>query len=180
MPLMRYSPYVAPEPAAWLETDEDERLIAIQDFHARARDDSPSPRMHALMHLIVENQLAMPDQDSVRDALSRLRNEGLGRHEALHALGSVLAEHMVHLAQAGSGTSHGPGEYHAKLAALSAARWRDSARIDARATEPDAGSAQDRTAEPGHAGKARRIDRCPRPSSIGCRPFSAASRIRTR
>lgn len=129
---MRYNPDLAPEPAAWHETDEDERLIAIQRFHARAGDHSPSPRMHAVMHLIVENQLAMPDQDAVRDALTRLCNEGLDRHEALHAIGSVLVEHMVDLAQGGPGTSCGPGKYHAKLAALSGARWRDSARIDPR------------------------------------------------
>jgi Domain of unknown function (DUF1841) len=149
MPLMRYSPYIAPEPAEWLETDEDERLIAIQTFHARARDDSRSPRMHAVMHLIVENQLAMSDQDAVRDALTRLCNEGLDRHEALHALGSVLAEHMLDLAKGTPGTSDGTAEYHAKLAALSAARWRDSARTDPGAAEPDAGGGQDRTAEAG-------------------------------
>jgi uncharacterized protein len=146
---MRYSPYIAPEPAAWLETDEDERLIGIQDFHARAREDSPSPRLHAVMHLIVENQLAMSDHDAVRDALTRLCNEGLDRHEALHALGSVLAEHMLDLAKGTPGTSDRTAEYHAKLAALSAARWRDSARNDPAAAEPDAGGGQDRTAEAG-------------------------------
>ena len=39
-PVMRYNPDIAPDPAAWLETDEDERLIAIQSFHARAGDRS--------------------------------------------------------------------------------------------------------------------------------------------
>jgi uncharacterized protein len=99
--------------------------------------------MHAVIHLIVENQLAMPDQDVVRDALSRLCNEGLERHEALHAVGSVVAEHMVDLARGGRATSGGTAEYHAKLAELSAARWRASGR------EPDAGSDQDRSSESG-------------------------------
>ncbi len=141
--VVRYNPDIAPDPAAWLETDEDERLVAIQRFHARAGDRSPSPRMHAVIHLIVENQLAMPDQGVVRDAFSRLCNEGLNRHEALHAVGSVLAEHIVDLAKGAPATSGGTAEYHAKLAELSAARWRASGG------EPDAGSDQDRRYESG-------------------------------
>src|SRR5260370_31740475 len=71
IPSMRYNADIAPDPHAWLETDETERLIAIEAFHARVRDRSPSPRLHALVHLIVENQLVLPDQEKVHETFTR-------------------------------------------------------------------------------------------------------------
>lgn len=70
MPSMRYNADIAPDPHAWLETDEADRLIAIEAFHARVRDRFPSPRLHALIHLVVENQLVMPDQEDVRETFA--------------------------------------------------------------------------------------------------------------
>ena len=102
---MRYNADITPDPHAWLETDEADRLIAIEAFHARVRDRSPSPRLHALIHLVVENQFVMPDQEDVRETFARLRNEGLDRHEALHALGSVLAEQLLDIAKGTPRTS---------------------------------------------------------------------------
>ena len=52
----------------------------------------PDARMHALMHVIVENQLASGDPREVRATLEQLCGAGLTRHEALHAVGSVMAE----------------------------------------------------------------------------------------
>jgi len=146
---MRYNPDVAPDPTVWLGTDEDERLIAIEDFHTRTRDHSPSPRAHAAVHLVVESQLATPGQDAVRDAFSRLRGEGLKRHEALHALGSVLAEHLVELAKGAPGAVDRTAEYHAELAALTAARWRASGHVGPEAGDSGSGSHEDHIAGPG-------------------------------
>ena len=44
------------------------------------------------MHVIVENQLAINDPPEVRPTLKRLVEGGLTRHEAIHAIGSVVAE----------------------------------------------------------------------------------------
>ena len=48
---------------------------------------------HAALHAIVENQIALNLEPVVR-AMHRLRNEGLTRHDAVHAIGSVVAEHL--------------------------------------------------------------------------------------
>jgi hypothetical protein len=55
------------------------------EAHHRSRDcahpPAPNLRLHAALHLIVENQAAAPDL-SVADALRRLVGEGLTRHES--------------------------------------------------------------------------------------------------
>jgi Domain of unknown function (DUF1841) len=86
-----YDPLKDPNSTEWLELDEQERVKLIADYHRRKRVDLPNRIVHAAFHAAVENQLAegMPD---VRDALSRLLRDGLDRHEAIHAIGSVLAE----------------------------------------------------------------------------------------
>jgi hypothetical protein len=43
-----------------------------------------------VIHTVVENQLALEDQAIVRETLARMISEGLARHEAIHAIGSVL------------------------------------------------------------------------------------------
>ncbi len=48
---------------------------------------------HAGIHAAVETQLAM-DVPNARSTLGRLRKSGLTRHDAIHAIGSVLAEHI--------------------------------------------------------------------------------------
>ncbi|OPY95016.1 hypothetical protein A5906_10145 [Bradyrhizobium sacchari] len=46
--------------------------------------------------MIVESQIADPKRP-VRSTAQRLMSEGLDRHEAIHAIGSVLAGHMNEL-----------------------------------------------------------------------------------
>jgi hypothetical protein len=53
--------------------------------------------MHALMHVIVENQLAGGDPPEVRATLERLSRAGVARHDAIHALGSVVAEAIFNI-----------------------------------------------------------------------------------
>lgn len=90
----RYDPEVPPNPAEWLALDEGKRIALVEAYHRDAR--IPLPRsarsVHAAIHTVVENQLAMDDQEIVRETLQRLLEEGLTRHDALHAVGSVLAE----------------------------------------------------------------------------------------
>jgi len=52
----------------------------------------PNPHTHAMMHVIVENQLALGDPPETRATLERLLAAGLSRHAAVHAVGSVVAE----------------------------------------------------------------------------------------
>jgi hypothetical protein len=119
----RYDPDTAPPPAQWLALDEQGRIMLAERYHRRAGIPLPNAKAHATIHVIVENQLALA-LAAVVETLERLRAEGLDRHEAIHAIGSVLAEHLVHLMR----DEPGPGDpniaYEAALRDLTAERWR--------------------------------------------------------
>jgi Domain of unknown function (DUF1841) len=84
-----YDAEQAPDPDEWMAIDEPSKLTVIEAHH-RALG-VVVPRMHAAIHLIVENQLAGGAPPEARTALARLVGEGLDRHEAIHAIGSVVA-----------------------------------------------------------------------------------------
>ena len=86
----RYDPLKAPDPKEWLSLDEQERIDLVQDYHRRARVELPNATGHAIAHVIVENQIALGDELAVERTLNRLVAEGLDRHDAIHAIGSVL------------------------------------------------------------------------------------------
>ena len=88
-----YNPERGPEPESWLELDEQERIFLIETYHRVARIKLPNMTAHAALHAIVENQIALNLEPVVR-AMHRLRKEGLTRHDAVHAIGSVVAEHL--------------------------------------------------------------------------------------
>src|SRR5262249_44043025 len=96
----RYDPEIAPIGEDWLATDEGERLLLIEEYHRDARIPLPKRMrsVHASMHVIVENQLALNDEPVVR-AMARLTKEGLSRHDAIHAIGSLVAEEVHDLLQ---------------------------------------------------------------------------------
>lgn len=121
-----YDPDVAPDPAAWLALGERERLDLVEAAHEGVLDDLPNPTLHCSMHVAIETQVAMGDEFPVAGHLSRLLSEGLERHEAIHAIASVLAEHMFNIMKRSSKTSRDPNEsYYSALARLSARKWRD-------------------------------------------------------
>ncbi|HEX9819887.1 MAG TPA: hypothetical protein VGD07_09770 [Methylomirabilota bacterium] len=84
--------------------------------------------MHAAIHVIVENQVAMGDELPVRRVLERLRREGLDRHEAIHAIGSVLANHLSDLLATGPRTVDAHAPYWTELERLTAERWQSVGR----------------------------------------------------
>jgi|SRR5205809_13448 len=87
-----YDPLEAPEPEEWLAIDEAKRIQLARDYHRRARVRLPNEKLHAVFHVVVENQIALGDEIPVQSTLQRLMAEGLDRHEAIHAIASVLAE----------------------------------------------------------------------------------------
>jgi hypothetical protein len=89
-----YDPLVEPDPDDWLATDEQQRLDVIKRYHRRAGLEAERAEVHAVMHAVVENQIAEADQLPVRRILLRLMAEGLDRHDAIHAIASVLAGHI--------------------------------------------------------------------------------------
>ncbi|KAE8755144.1 MULTISPECIES: hypothetical protein [Paraburkholderia] len=121
----QYNPERAPEPESWLELDEQERTHLIETWHRVARIKLPNVKVHAVLHAIVENQLAL-DLDPVVRAMDRLMKEGLTRHDAIHAIGSVVAGHLFDILQANQNDDAGASQahYYAAVERLTAASWR--------------------------------------------------------
>ena len=88
-----YDPGIQPNAEFWLELDEQERISLIESFHRQAKIDLPNVRVHATFHAIVENQVAL-GVDCVVRAIQRLVKQGLSRHDAVHAIASLLADHL--------------------------------------------------------------------------------------
>ncbi len=125
---MRYEPDQTPPPAEWLALDESERIARVESWHSRNDMQLPGPRarLHATIHVVVENQIAAGDA-VVIEAIERLRGEGLTRHDAIHAVGSVVAEQMFEVLKRLTPPGTDPNEkYHSRVRSLTAAKWRQS------------------------------------------------------
>jgi len=123
--MKRYDPLEPPDPKAWLDLDEDERILLVRAYHRRMHEKTPNPRLHAMFHVMVETQAAMGDETPVARTLERLQAEGLDRHDAVHAVGSVLAERTYAVLK---GEEPDPEldlneAYRAALEALTAEGW---------------------------------------------------------
>jgi len=117
-----YDPEQPPKPDLWLDLDEMERIVLVEEHHRRARVRLPNRMLHAAIHVVVENQLAM-QLESVVKAVARLVGEGLSRHDAVHAVGSVLAKDMYDLMKGTSAREGTQGRYEEAVERLTAARW---------------------------------------------------------
>jgi hypothetical protein len=117
---MRYDPDVTPSASQWLALDESERMAVVERSHDAAM---PNLRVHAAIHAIVETQLAM-NLPSVVDAVTRLQAQGLDRHDAIHAIGSVLAGHMWEMLRDNAPADDANTAYFAALDRLTAESWR--------------------------------------------------------
>lgn len=120
-----YDPEVAPSVEAWLALDEGERIQLIENYHRDTRAAIPRARrwLHASVHAVVENQLALNDEPVVR-AFKRLRTEGLSRHDTVHAIGSVVAEWLYDVQKAQHSPESARANYYAAVERLTAAAWR--------------------------------------------------------
>lgn len=112
------------DPEAWLELDESERIDSVSQYHQRQRIRLPNKNIHAMIHVIVENQVAMGDNYPARSVLLRLMNEGLNRHEAVHAIGSVLSDQFYEALNRKSSGTDLNAQYLDKLNRLTAESWK--------------------------------------------------------
>ena len=117
-----YDPLYPPDPQTWLDLDESERLDLVSEYHGSTEDEDTSFPAHAAFHVIVENQLA-EHLPSVEAALQRLRAEGLDRHDAVHAIASVLAEHVYDIIQGHSPEADPNEPYYQALEKLTVETW---------------------------------------------------------
>jgi hypothetical protein len=124
--MQRYDPLKAPDPQEWLALDEQERIAFAREYHRRARIRVPNETAHATAHAVVESQIAHGDETPARRTAARLMNEGLDRHEAVHAIGMVLFEFMFDLMNAPESPADPNAPYFAALERLTAEEWRRS------------------------------------------------------
>ncbi len=122
-----YNPEIAPEPSEWLNLPEHERLRAIATFHMVHRLKSGHAKLHAVFHLMVENQIAMGFGPAVR-AAARLQAQGLTRHDAVHAIGSVLSGKLFDAARDPGKTDSQTQQLaiNAAIERLDASTWREA------------------------------------------------------
>jgi hypothetical protein len=121
---LTYDAARAPDPRAWLDADEDARVHAVRSHHAdlAGHVPTPNPGMHDLFHVIVENQLAAGDSPESAATLDRLVREDVPRHDAIHAVASIVAAEM-HGAMTEQRT-YDHDRVARDLARLRAADWR--------------------------------------------------------
>ncbi|MBV8751567.1 MAG: hypothetical protein JO328_01760 [Hyphomicrobiales bacterium] len=108
--------------------DEQERINLVEQYHRRAGIRLPNVKVHAIIHAVVENQIALGDEIPVRRTLERLISEGLDRHDAIHAIGSVVAFHISDVVSRPEALpKENPHDaYYAALERLTADEWLQS------------------------------------------------------
>ena len=120
-----YDPEVAPDPVEWLELDQQHRIDLAERYHHAARIKLPNTKAHAVFHAIVENQLAEGLEPVLR-AMERLTGQGLSRHDAVHAIGSVVADQLYEVMKTEDEdhASTAQARYNAAVERLTAKQWR--------------------------------------------------------
>ena len=81
-----------------------------------------------MTHVIVENQVALGDATHVPTTLDRLMDEGLDRHEAVHAIGSILMSIIFDAVRKADDGDDINSKYSRELAKLTAAGWRSQVK----------------------------------------------------
>jgi len=124
---VKYDPQLQVDPQAWMALDESERLDSVAEYHRLRKVRLPNIDIHATFHAIVENQVALGDGFPAKSVLSRLMAEGLDRHEAVHAIASVLSGRIFDALQGKDPSSDLNAEYLQQLDRLTAESWRKGA-----------------------------------------------------
>jgi len=124
MELDIYNPEHAPNPDTWLEMSEFDRIDLVQGFLENNELEIPeeAKKIHALIHIVVENQVAIA-VEPVPATMARLIRQGLTRHDAIHAIGTILAGDMFEVMKSGA-KPWNQQHYIKRLNKLTAKRWR--------------------------------------------------------
>ncbi len=118
----QYNPEVSPNPKEWIELDEQLRIILIEKYHLQKHVKLSDPAVHATFHSIIESQIAEKLAPVLR-AMVRLTDGGLTRHEAVHAVASVLAEHIHDQFEAKDNLTVSQARYTAAVERLTVNIW---------------------------------------------------------
>jgi hypothetical protein len=120
--MQKYDPMLEPAPEWWDELDDDERIGVVMEHHQEAGIELPDEYTHALLHVVVENQIALGEEMPVEAVLRRLVDENLDRHDAVHAIASILVDH-IHELMHGEDAALDNDDYYAELEKLTAEKW---------------------------------------------------------
>lgn len=122
--MVSYNPSVQPNIEEWLKATDDERTTVVKEFHEENDEamDEEALTLHSAVHVIVENQLAM-GVELLPETVTKLIRQGLSRHEAIHAIGAIIAEDIFAIVR-GQKSEFSPKQYRRKLEKLTAKRWR--------------------------------------------------------
>ncbi len=121
--MQNFDPMLGFDDKQWNLLDEDERVSLVVKYHQEAGIDLPDEYTHALLHVIVENQIAQGEETPVEAVLHRLIDENLDRHDAVHAIANIVTNHMYALVH-GEDATLGNDEYYAELEKLTAEKWQ--------------------------------------------------------
>ncbi len=120
-----YDPTLNIKSEDWLAVDESERIVLVERYHRKMKDLAENPRLHAIVHVVVENQLAMPEGKVARKTMARLVSDNVSRHSAIHAIGSVVATLLFDIAKHTEGKQRfNSAAYELALEKLKASDWR--------------------------------------------------------
>lgn len=120
--MRKYDPMFEPDPEWWDVLDDDERISVVMEHHLEAGKELPDEYSHGLLHVVVENQIALGEETPVEAVLRRLVDENLDRHDAVHAIASILINHMHELMH-GEDAALDNDDYYAELKKLTAEKW---------------------------------------------------------
>ena len=122
-----YSPNTPPDPEEWLSIDDSEKQVIVEaGLQAIEAGIGEGFTFHCVTHIIVENQVAANDADvPTGQVIDSLMEQGLDRHEAIHAVGSVIMTTMHSMVQ--KKEVFDPAANAADMWALNADDWKGSA-----------------------------------------------------
>jgi hypothetical protein len=103
---------------------EDEQIYVVSRYHRRRRPRAPKPEFHVAVHVIVETQIAQDDPALVAPTVARLQAEGLDRHQAVHAVATILTPLLASAGNESMSSEELAKAYDEGLARMTAERWR--------------------------------------------------------
>jgi hypothetical protein len=86
---MRYDANDAPDQQIWSYLDHTERIDLVAAYHRDTHFPGDCDELHIAVHVVIEDHIARGPTE-VSWMLTRLADEGLSRHDAIHAIGDVL------------------------------------------------------------------------------------------
>lgn len=119
-----YDANSAPDPSEWHSLSVAERIRLVRSYHQTRRIKLRNVKLHTALHVAVEQHVAQGYGPTCR-TMERLQTEGLTRHEAIHAIASVLSKFTDEL----SNPETRPQEdfnrrMNAAIEALTATAWK--------------------------------------------------------